>query len=69
MDANSARTTHRKTGLPTWFFYRREGVFPYTPGAALRGLLKRDQSSRPPSGVPRATLCIGQMTAADGLLS
>ncbi|GFV90005.1 hypothetical protein TNCV_4643451 [Trichonephila clavipes] len=30
---------------------RPEGVFPYTPGAALR-----DQSSRPPSGVPRATL-------------
>ncbi|GFW71673.1 hypothetical protein TNCV_2548851 [Trichonephila clavipes] len=85
MDANSARTTHRKTGLPTWqvinrvgdscdntLFYRREGVPLHSRGCP-EGLLKRGslegQSSRPPSGVPRATLCIEQMTAADGLLN
>ncbi|GFW71668.1 hypothetical protein TNCV_2548801 [Trichonephila clavipes] len=39
------------------------------PEGLLKRAASRDQSSRPPSGVPRATLCIEQMTAADGLLN
>ncbi|GFY49408.1 hypothetical protein TNIN_417811 [Trichonephila inaurata madagascariensis] len=39
------------------------------PDGLLKRAASRDQSSRPPSDVPRATLCIEQMTAAGGLLS
>ncbi|GFX93732.1 hypothetical protein TNCV_1589091 [Trichonephila clavipes] len=39
------------------------------PEGLRKRAASRDHSSRPPRGVPRATLCIEQMTAADGLLS
>ncbi|GFX93734.1 hypothetical protein TNCV_1589111 [Trichonephila clavipes] len=39
------------------------------PDGLRKRAASRDHSSRPPRGVPRATLCIEQMTAADGLLS
>ncbi|GFY34721.1 hypothetical protein TNCV_4702021 [Trichonephila clavipes] len=49
------------------------GCFCALPGAALkdrrRGQFSRDQSSRPPSDVPRATLCFELMTAASRLLN
>ncbi|GFV11898.1 hypothetical protein TNCV_1217731 [Trichonephila clavipes] len=38
------------------------------PLRSLKRAASRNQSSRPPSGVPRATLCIELMTAANGLL-
>ncbi|GFT77741.1 hypothetical protein NPIL_376751 [Nephila pilipes] len=38
-----------------------------TPRGLPCGQLSRDQCSRPPSGVPRATLYFEPMTAADGL--
>ncbi|GFV83135.1 hypothetical protein TNCV_1898621, partial [Trichonephila clavipes] len=39
------------------------------PEEFLKRAASRDQSSRPPRGVPRATLYIELMTAADGLLN
>ncbi|GFX13013.1 hypothetical protein TNCV_3660081 [Trichonephila clavipes] len=39
------------------------------PEGLTKRAASRDQSSRPPRGVPWATLCIEQITAADGLLS
>ncbi|GFS91119.1 hypothetical protein NPIL_227081 [Nephila pilipes] len=52
--------------VPKITLWMKGGVFFTPPGVAGRQPL-RDQSSRPPSGVPRATLCFELMTAADWL--
>ncbi|GFY54417.1 hypothetical protein TNIN_124081 [Trichonephila inaurata madagascariensis] len=61
-----------KALVPKVILYTRVGVSLLSRGCP-EGLLKRaasrDQRSRPPSGVPRAPLCVELMTAADRLLS
>ncbi|GFT51265.1 transposable element Tcb2 transposase [Trichonephila clavipes] len=69
LDVTNAFRSTNNVYIITGYSIDVRGVFLHSrgcPESLLRRAASRDQSSRPPSGVPRATLCIEQMTAADG---